>query len=49
MGGHESLAEEEDEDERSELGGGALLDAGAYPIKISQIFLGISQKCAGMS
>ena len=25
---------------QKELGGGALLDAGAYPIKISQIFMG---------
>ena len=35
---------------KKELGGGALLDAGAYPLKISQIFLGddISVKSASL-
>jgi dTDP-3,4-didehydro-2,6-dideoxy-alpha-D-glucose 3-reductase len=34
---------------KKELGGGALLDAGAYPIKISQIILGNNIKVTGAS
>ena len=34
---------------KKELGGGALLDAGAYPIKISQIFLGLDIEVSAAS
>lgn len=49
--GFPSLPSNEDIRYQKELGGGALLDVGAYPLKISQIFLGkdIEVKAANLN
>jgi len=49
--GFPGLSSEDDIRYQKELGGGALLDAGAYPIKIAQIFMGnnIEVKAANLN